>query len=167
MKLLSGDHSSEPADVEVASNYAGCHHDIEAPINSDNRGVLFLNSAITRRDIPDGLSQTIFVAEKAADLTDLGWMSGTRATLRNTGLAPNQLAAPAAAEGAEAAGESNAAAAPPLEFVGGFASAHPGGLLVGFGDASVHFVADTIDLDVWRQLGNRADGKLLKFNFSE
>jgi hypothetical protein len=113
------------------------------------------------------LSQTIFVAEKTADLDDLGWMSGTRATLRNTGLAPNQSAGNSTATGAEAGGEANAAAAPPLEFVGGFASAHPGGLLVGFGDASVRFVAETIDLEVWHQLGNRADGKLLKFNSSE
>jgi hypothetical protein len=51
--------------------------------------------------------------------------------------------------------------------VGGFASAHPGGLFLGFGDASVHFVADTIELAVWQQLGHRADGKLLKLHLAE
>jgi hypothetical protein len=80
---------SEPSDVAGASNYAGCHHDLEAPIDVDNHGVLFLNSHIARDDIPDGMSRTILVAEKLADAEDLGWMSGTRATLRNCGLAPN------------------------------------------------------------------------------
>ena len=32
------------------SNYAGCHHDAEAPIDADNNGVLFLNSAVARTD---------------------------------------------------------------------------------------------------------------------
>src|SRR5262249_50339669 len=43
--------------------YAGCHHDVEAPIDVDNHGVLFLNSHIRVVDVPDGLSQTIFVGE--------------------------------------------------------------------------------------------------------
>src|SRR5687768_8436499 len=35
------------------STYAGCHHDVEAPIDANNHGVLFLNSAITREDVKD------------------------------------------------------------------------------------------------------------------
>jgi len=74
----------------MISNYAGCHHDVEAPIDVDNHGVLFLNSAIAYDDILDGRSQTIMLGEKLIDVddqgnTDLGWASGTRATLRNTG----------------------------------------------------------------------------------
>jgi prepilin-type N-terminal cleavage/methylation domain-containing protein/prepilin-type processing-associated H-X9-DG protein len=72
------------------SNYAGCHHDVEAPIDRDNHGVFFLNSMIRPRDIPDGTSHTIFVGEKTNDSFGLGWMSGTRATLRNTGTMVNQ-----------------------------------------------------------------------------
>jgi len=67
------------------SNYAGCHHDVEAPIDEDNHGVLFLNSRIGSRDVTDGTTHTIFVGEKLGGSKDLGWMSGTRATLRNTG----------------------------------------------------------------------------------
>ncbi|OYV81635.1 MAG: prepilin-type cleavage/methylation domain-containing protein, partial [Planctomycetia bacterium 21-64-5] len=67
------------------SNYAGCHHDVEAPIDADNHGVLFLNSHVRLRDITDGTSQTILTGEKLVTPTDLGWLSGTRATLRNTG----------------------------------------------------------------------------------
>ena len=68
-----------------ASSYAGSHHDVEAPIDVDNNGVFFLNSRLGYDDIRDGTSHTIFLAEKRLDWSDLGWMSGTRATLRNTG----------------------------------------------------------------------------------
>jgi prepilin-type N-terminal cleavage/methylation domain-containing protein/prepilin-type processing-associated H-X9-DG protein len=68
------------------SCYAGVHHHQEAPINDDNRGMLFLNSAITFDEIRDGAAYTLLVGEKLPrGLTDLGWMSGTPATLRNTG----------------------------------------------------------------------------------
>ena len=46
------------------SNYAGVHHDVEAPIAADNHGVLFLNSAVRYEDVTDGTSMTIFVGEK-------------------------------------------------------------------------------------------------------
>ncbi|MFZ5833518.1 MAG: DUF1559 domain-containing protein, partial [Planctomycetota bacterium] len=67
------------------SSYAGCHHDVEAPIAEDNNGVLFLNSRISAKDVTDGVSHTLYVSEKELGTEDLGWMSGTRATLRNAG----------------------------------------------------------------------------------
>jgi prepilin-type N-terminal cleavage/methylation domain-containing protein len=67
------------------SNYAGCHSSIETPIDENNNGVLFLNSHIKIKDITDGAANTIFVGEKSGSQWDLGWMSGTRATLRNCG----------------------------------------------------------------------------------
>ena len=65
--------------------YAGCHHDVEAPIDADNHGVLYLNSHIGYDDITDGPAYTILLGEIRNGPT-LGWASGTRATLRNTGL---------------------------------------------------------------------------------
>ncbi len=67
------------------SNYAGCHNGVEAPIDENNNGVLFLNSHIRDKDITDGAANTIFAGEKSGSQWDLGWMSGTRATLRNCG----------------------------------------------------------------------------------
>ena len=67
------------------SHYAGCHNSVEAPIDVDNDGLLFLNSAITYGDIYDGSSNTILIGEFIPEGSDLGWASGTRATLRNTG----------------------------------------------------------------------------------
>ncbi len=67
------------------SDYAGCHNDVEAPIDVNNHGVLFLNSHVSAQDVTNGAANTIYVGEKLAASDDLGWMSGTRATLRNTG----------------------------------------------------------------------------------
>ena len=81
-----------PANDHIAglSNYAGCHHDVESPIDENNNGVLFLNSHIRDKDVTDGLAHTIYIGEKLGSQWDLGWMSGTRATLRNSGTAINQ-----------------------------------------------------------------------------
>ena len=80
------------------SCYAGVHHDKEAPIDVDNNGVLFLNSKITFDDLRDGSAYTLFVGEKNTDeVTDLGWMSGTPGTLRNTGTLINAPLNPLAA----------------------------------------------------------------------
>jgi prepilin-type N-terminal cleavage/methylation domain-containing protein/prepilin-type processing-associated H-X9-DG protein len=69
------------------SCYAGVHHHVEAPIDADNTGVLFLNSRVMLEDIKDGVSHQIVVGEKLPrGYQDLGWLSGTPATLRNTGL---------------------------------------------------------------------------------
>jgi prepilin-type N-terminal cleavage/methylation domain-containing protein/prepilin-type processing-associated H-X9-DG protein len=76
---------SAPNDDWGYSNYAGCHNDVEAPINTDNNGLLFLNSEITRDEMKDGAAYILLIGEKYVDQYDLGWLSGTPATLRNTG----------------------------------------------------------------------------------
>jgi type II secretory pathway pseudopilin PulG len=133
------------------SNYAGCQNDVEAPIDVDNHGVLFLNSHISRKDVTDGLSRTLYVGEKLTDKGDLGWMSGTRATLRNTGSVPQW-------------GALDATSPDPAEkndlWVGGFASEHPDICNYLFGDGRTDSLSDHIDMKVFQQLGNRADGKL-------
>ncbi|WP_425614830.1 DUF1559 domain-containing protein [Anatilimnocola sp. NA78] len=68
------------------SNYAAAHHDVEVPIDEKNNGVFFLNSKLRSEDLSDGVSTTLFLGEKLPDAFDLGWLSGTRATLRNGGL---------------------------------------------------------------------------------
>ena len=84
-----GDQSSTPIGW---SSYAGCHNSIEAPIDVGNDGLLFLNSRIRFDDILDGSSHTLLVSEHVFEdpidgvsPVELGWPSGTRATLRNTG----------------------------------------------------------------------------------
>ena len=144
----------------AVSNYAGCHHDVESPIDADNHGVLFLNSHISAQDVTDGTAHTIYVGEKLAYKDDLGWMSGTRATLRNTGTTLNMLGSgkgpvPPGGEPFDAnAGLSDLT-------VGGFGGSHPNVVNFLFGDGGTKAIDKEIEMKVLRLLGNRADGELL------
>ena len=151
------------------SNYAGCHHDVEAPIDMDNNGVLFLNSSIRYEEIPDGSTYTIVIGEKVAEPGDLGWPSGTRATLRNTGTAINAML-PAAAPGFALPGEPGEdedplpedLEDPALLLVGGFSSRHAGGAHFAMGDGSVRFLSENMAPAVFQVLGHRADGQMVE-----
>jgi prepilin-type N-terminal cleavage/methylation domain-containing protein/prepilin-type processing-associated H-X9-DG protein len=146
------------------SNYAGVHHDVEAPIAADNHGVLFLNSAISYEKVTDGYSQTLFVGEKNNDGLDLGWASGTRGSLRNTDTPPGggggfSLPTGVAGGGGAKPVDPKSAEAEQLRFVGGFGSRHPGGANFLFGDGSVRFIKSSVSSLVFQRLGNRADGE--------
>lgn len=71
--------------------YAGVHNDAEKPIDAKDNGMFFLNSKLRYEDVEDGTSNTLFLGEKHPDGWELGWTSGTRASLRNMGLAINRL----------------------------------------------------------------------------
>jgi prepilin-type N-terminal cleavage/methylation domain-containing protein/prepilin-type processing-associated H-X9-DG protein len=178
-----GGSSSNGTPTPASTSYAGVHHDTEAPIDVTNHGVFFLNSSVRLEDINDGLSQTLFIGEKPTSPNDLGWASGTRSTLRNTGEAinktrPNFLAvSPLPSQGGDGddgagddqegtarskkkAGKTGdvAKAADP---VGGFSSAHPGGTNFAFGDGSVKFLKTTISPRIFQLLANRNDGEMI------
>ncbi|MEQ8788416.1 MAG: DUF1559 domain-containing protein [Pirellulaceae bacterium] len=158
------------------SSYAGVHHDQESPINDDNHGLLFLNSRIGYDDIPDGLAHTLLLGEKRGGPNDLGWMSGTRATLRNTGARINRTERDAAPplgfrttnllyddfDSARDASRQDEPSRPAPhvvgEFVGGFGSRHVGGAFFAYADGRVQFLADGADLQLLRALAHRADG---------
>lgn len=144
----------------AVSTYAGCHHDVEAPIDADNNGLLFLNSQIRYEDIFDGATHTVLVGEMFPDQNpdeeSLGWVSGTRATLRNMGSFEEW----AQRNPDRARTDTVPAPTGPLD-VGGFGSSHPGGVLFAFADGSVHFVREDIQPQLRQQLGHRADGELM------
>ncbi len=148
------------------TNYAGCHNGTSAAIDVDNTGVLFLNSSITFRAIRDGSSNTFFVGEKNLTQSSLGWASGTRATLRNTGsplngnqdnFGNNPGFDDPVVPGQE---QPENALAEELQ-VGGFSSRHAGGAHFAMGDGSVRFVSEVISAEIYRRLGNRADGGMV------
>ena len=151
----------QPRRVAV-SHYAGSHHDVEAPIAADNHGMLFLNSAVRFKDIEDGSSRTLLLGERVTPRRppheldgrdDLGWASGTRATLRNTSVIKS-------ADNEPAWGDQQPV--DPL-FVGGFGSFHMSGICVSaMADGGVRQFTPDIDPDLLRQLGHRADGEIPK-----
>ena len=140
------------------NNYAACFGGENVPIDSKNNGVMFLNSSIGFRQIRDGASNTIMVGEKCVieDANELGWMSGTKSTLRNTGVAINK--------GWDVGGDAQGAARfrkalpPPSDTdTSGYSSYHTGGCQVVLADGSVRFLSENISLPIYANLGNRAD----------
>ena len=197
-------------------NYVANHSSTETPIDADNDGVFFLNSKLRSRDIPDGTTHTIFFGEasilndsllKPALPTDrpsrrrfilpedaegpfvygnLGWMSGTPGTLRNTGNPPNIYVGPFSnwAMPKEVLAELTITATITTEepdtepaikpilpaeiwaeelpgqfLVGGYGSHHPTVTNFAFGDGSVQSLHDNISPEVFRQLGSRGSSE--------
>ena len=148
------------------SNYAANYHDQEKPITSDCNGVFFLNTFVPYDDITDGTTHTLFFGEKIIEPTDLGWIAGTRSTLRNTGAPLNTAGFGATGKPLTAASGSAAPAARAgtgvAQPVGGYSSFHAGGLMVAMGDGSVRFLSESIDPETLQKLGHRKDGELVE-----
>jgi prepilin-type processing-associated H-X9-DG protein len=92
-------------------------------------------------------------------------MSGTRATLRNTGTLINQTREPGLENRFHqgrfpGSPEEKPQTGNPL-YVGGFSSYHPGGANFALVDGSVRFLSETTDKALYEAFGNRADGKLI------
>ena len=157
------------------TSYCGIHNDYETPIDVNQNGVLFLNSAIRYEQIDDGTSYTIFVTESRIDRGgELGWMSGTRASLRNGVMWSNRGAVDAGGNVAapefvvRAMEEATAVLAPtpksglrPTGNEVGGPSSHHGSLFNALmGDGSVHTLSKSINPILLRQLTHRADGEV-------
>ena len=170
-----------PSDPETRSggvgltSYCGIHNDYETPIDVNQNGVLFLNSAIRYEQVDDGTSYTIFVTESRIDRGgELGWMSGTRASLRNgvvwsnrdTVDAGGNVAAPEFVVRAMEGAAVSLAPSPKsvLRSTGnevGGPSSHHGSLFNALmGDGSVHTLSSNINPILLRQLTHRADGEV-------
>ena len=160
---------SSPA-VGAMSEYVGIHNDYETPIDVNQNGVLFLNSSIRLRDVKDGCSHTMFVAEaNLASGSGLGWMSGTSATLRNAVVWDNRCKPDEVPRYRVRAindhGPSMQVQLANLEngtpLVGGPGSYHSQGFNCVMGDGSVRMIHASIDAFVLRNLAHRADGEMI------
>ena len=171
--ICPSDPGPFPPGVGV-TNYCGVHNDYEAPIDVNQNGVLFLNSSVRCEQIIDGLSNTIFVIESAINQGgELGWMSGTKSSLRNGVVSKNRGQVDAA--GNAAPPEYQCQLNRPLhipqfgiamnnagtDHVGGPSSRHVGGAQSLLGDSSVRFISENIDVATFRNLMHRADGEMM------
>lgn len=135
----------------AVSSYAGCIGGTSQQIDTDDSGVLYLNSSVRDYDMVDGRAYTFVAGEvsPSAMLSRLGltWISGTAATLRSSGVVLNTT---------DDTNYENLSAD-----AGGFGSSHDG--TVGFlmADGSARSMAVKTDVEVLRKLGDRADGEML------
>ncbi len=154
-------YTVDPIGVVQASSYAGSFGGDDVPIDVKNNGLFYLNSSTRFSEIRDGATNTIMVGEKInpRDTDDLGWMSGTSATLRNTGVSINQ--------GWDVVNyfqRQSAVVTPTIApddmSTSGFSSQHVGGAQFALADGSVRFISENIDTKVFSFLGNREDLEL-------
>lgn len=144
--------------VPSASNYAACFAGEDVAIDSNNSGLMFLNSSISYAQIRDGASNTVLLGEKkkVSGIPELGWLSGTMATLRNTGV-PINAGWDVGGTGNGMSGPRNPLPAPSDTATSGFSSYHTGGSQFLLADGSVRFLSENIDPKVYAFLGSRED----------
>lgn len=141
------------------SSYAGCAGGADVPVDMDNDGLFFLNSSVAYHHIRDGASNTILAGERQlADIgtEDLGWASGTTASLRNTGIPIDVYVSRYSTDVVVLPGTPD-----PVLATRGFSSWHTGGAQFSLADGSVRFLSENIDVDVYSHLGDREDGHTL------
>jgi prepilin-type N-terminal cleavage/methylation domain-containing protein len=145
----AGEYLSGMATVQALCDYAAS--------NLEQTGVVKQFDPNRIADISDGTSNTLLVAEKRLNLTnlgqiqdddDIGYTSGwDQDTVRST----DQTPAPdfRGAEGSHATGQFR------------FGSSHPGGIYAVMADGSVRFIKFTVDPRTFKLLGNKADGQIV------
>ncbi len=74
---------SDPTSTTGKSSYAGVHHSVEKPIDTDSNGLLYLNSSESLDTIPDGAATTLLAGELKLSGDSQVWFHGDRGTLRN------------------------------------------------------------------------------------
>ena len=158
---------SQPVLKAAPSSYSGCHNDAATPVDVDQNGVLYLNSAVRMEDILDGTTYTIFAGEQFFDEgPQLGWLSGTRSSLRNMGTLPGNRPLKKPQFDKEPFEETSvddptATTAATPGPTNGFGSSHLGGVHVLLGDGSVRFLSLSTDPGLLQRLAHRKDGQLI------
>ena len=141
---------------------------------SPTRTAFGVNRGASFRDIIDGTSNTMLVAEYLTGTTDdwRGWFYTNRAggqylhatNTPNSKAPDNLLAYPAACTAATNQPQQNLPCVPDGNTDNNFASSrsrHTGGVQILLGDGSVRFVGENISLATWQNLAWMADGNVL------
>ena len=137
-------------------------------------GPFYRNSRTKFKDVLDGTSLTIFLGEHSSNLSDKTWVgvvpggyTHPRFTTQVNG--PDAAATHVLVHAGPSGGECDLSDEPiihPVNFptyhVGQMYSEHPGGGQVGFGDGSVRFVGNEIDLILFAELSSMAEGELIE-----
>ncbi len=141
------------ASYALVSGHIGPSQGIGLNVKLNNTGMFMYRDAYEMRDATDGLSNVMLVGEVIdGHLSNHinRWASAGR-HLDSLRTVDNPVNTPP--------GEGITTAPYGEELNGAFGSRHPGGANFAFGDGSVHFIPETINLTVYRLLGQRASGQ--------
>ncbi len=146
------------------------------PITIEPNGAMYRNSLTRIADVTDGLSQTLFAAERSANLADSVWAGIVPNSVHwsyppYAGIGTGGLNTPydgpgafVGAHGGPCPYEDPVVIHPPNSPLGHSDQAqslHPGGANILLGDGSVHFYADGHALATWVALVSRNGGEVI------
>lgn len=132
-------------------------------------GPFYRNSKVRVRDVVDGMSQTVFLGEHTSLLSDKTWVGVAPGavvvpTLKSPDNSTESAATLVLVHSGPAIGEVDVLGNPiihppnyPTLHVGQMQAEHPGGAQVALGDASVHFIPDDIDLEIYAAMTSIAE----------
>ncbi len=173
---FASDRGSAPT-VSVFSNiYTGTTVEVDSNGNASlvADGPFYRNSAVRLKECTDGLSSTIFVGEHSSRLSDKTWVgvvpgAGSHPRLRSPANGVETAFSLVLVHSGPSGGELDITGEPiihPMNFptlhAGQMFAEHPGGGNVLFGDCSVHFVPDSVDLYLFAELSSIAEGEVPK-----
>lgn len=136
-------------------------------------GPFYRNSGTRFSDITDGTSQTIFLGEHSSSLSEKTWVgvvpgAFTHPRILSPENGPDAAATLTLVHAGPSGGELDITGFPiihPINFptfhVGQMVSDHIGGGQVCFGDGSVRFMSENIDLLVWAELSSMNEGEVI------
>ena len=110
-------------------------------------------------DIPDGLSSTMFVGDRTSRLSYSTWVGGPTGALNPFLLAPGNFGAEVTLLMCHAG--PTGPNTPGVFDADSTASPHRIGVPFVFGDGSVHFLTNGIDINTWMALATRAGGEVV------
>lgn len=146
-------------DALVATHYAGCYSSKAVPIDTNNDGLLYLNSSESLEDIPDGASTTILVGEAADGLFRsyyYGDHSSLRATEQAALLSKMDRYVNYGQRRGGLAGDEIDLTKDPMSM--GFSAPHNVVTQFLFADGAAQSISTMIDAEVFAKLGSRNDG---------
>ncbi|MDR2439770.1 MAG: DUF1559 domain-containing protein [Planctomycetaceae bacterium] len=159
------------------ANYAACmgESNLDSAAtwtgSNDNNGVFYANSSMPMSAIEDGTSNVVFMGEVCTEIGDVKFFATTWVGVGNPGCT---------GDGSQGVGNPDNDMGiyrtvrrmkfdilintnRPVNYNKAYSSLHPGGANFGIGDGSVHFLAETINTDVYDLLGRRSSGKSKSF----
>lgn len=154
--------SSGLGDALVETHYSGCYSSKAVPIDSDNDGMLYLNSSESMDAVPDGASSTILVGESSGGIFR-SYYYGDHSSLRAT----ERVALESSLDRYADYGQRNSGSIvdnvdmtkDPTSM--GFSAMHNVVSMFLFADGSVRPISTMIDAEIFASLGSRKDGSLL------